>query len=240
HDAPLAAVGVYSMSNRVAGLLLVVVYAFGVVWTAPALRVAERSPERGGAFRDLGLAVAWPGLSLGAIALGAIAPEMVRVVGGSRYAGAAALVPLLGLGLVELGQIPLLQTQLLSRGRSAVVALIAAGAAIANVCLTVPLVARRGAEGAALATAGTFVLWVGLHLTVSVRLAPATSRTWRAAIAGGFGAACLVGEWWLERRGSPALLPRVGFVLGYLLLILVTRVARFGDVSLLMNHRPGP
>jgi O-antigen/teichoic acid export membrane protein len=148
-DVELTALGEYGIAYRVASLLGLVVTGFGVAWypylyRSPAPDIVPRASQ---ALGMLILALGWL-----AVAVTALAPEIIAVVAGPAYAGAReAVAPLAG-GMIALGTFVLLGAVVGSSGSTRRIA-IAAGIGMAiQIAGSVPLVSAFGLFGAAWAS----------------------------------------------------------------------------------------
>jgi O-antigen/teichoic acid export membrane protein len=132
-------------------------------------------------------------LALSAVAAGS-APLTLKYAFGSRYEGALLPFVILLAGFVVIGVNGILGTVLIASGRTWILGGQVGASLVVNLVLGVVLVARLGAEGAALATLATEVFALGFLLTAAKRVTPellrlkGISRQKRAPVRGGQGA----------------------------------------------------
>lgn len=143
------------------------------------------------------------GLEAAALILALFSPELVSLVGGVRYSGAARVLPILSGATALYGVYLVAQTGPMLEGRTWLVAMATVFGALGNVVFNYRLIPEYGASGAALATLGTnlfmaaSLFWTGrggfpvsaplilLVMAVPSAMGPVSTLTlfWRIAIA---------------------------------------------------------
>ncbi len=146
----LDAMGMYGIALRIASVLTLIVAGFALAWH-PFLYRSGATEVRDLAYQAaIRLSAALGAL---AIVLASLAPEVVTVVAGPRYAGAATVVPALALGATLFGMVTLSAAVLGVDFNTRVLAIASGvGAAIQVVCSAL-LIDRVGLVGAGTATA---------------------------------------------------------------------------------------
>lgn len=145
----LAALGEYGIAFRIASLLGLVVTGLGVAWypyihRSPPTEVGERAVRM--------FAVVIGALGGGAVAVTALAPEIIEVVAGAPYAGARLAVGALAAGMIAMGCFVLLAGVIGSTGSTARVAVAAVLGALSQGVVALLLVPGAGLAGAGIAS----------------------------------------------------------------------------------------
>ncbi|MGI8828259.1 MAG: lipopolysaccharide biosynthesis protein [Candidatus Limnocylindria bacterium] len=197
----LSALGEYGIASRIASVALLVATGFAVAWQpymfrSPAEEVRQRA---GSALPSVIL-----GLGLLAVGLTLLAPEIVMVVAGDAYAGAADVVAALSAGAVALGVFSLLAAVTAAEGRTRRVGL-AALAGVAVQFLSAPaLVAVMGLPGAGVASFGGYAVALAMlataHRELLRRGSPSIVGLVTGLVAAGLVAADLLQDWHLVLR----------------------------------------
>lgn len=195
------AMGEYGIAYRVASVLALAVGGFGVAWH-PYLYRSDAETVVPRAARMLTYAIL--GLGTLAVLLTLLAPEIVLLLGGAPYAGAAeAIGPLTG-GMVAFGAFVLVSAVVGASGSARAVGAAAVAGVAVQVVGAVVLVGRFGLVGAALASLAGYV--VGAVLLVAIRRRLLTGHTGlrslavMALVAGGLALAHAAVVWPLTPR----------------------------------------
>ncbi len=162
---PLSAVGVYSLGYRIGEVVTTAAEAFWTAWAPFAFRVAR---EEGGPRRLAEVGHAWAAVTmLMGLLLVLFSREAIWILTPPAYHGAAAIVPIVVLGLTFSAFYPVAEIPLLIAERTARIPAVNGSAAVLNLGLTLLLVPRLHMAGAAWATAIAYalqtagMLWVG-------------------------------------------------------------------------------
>lgn len=218
-DASLGTLGEYGIAYRIASTLALMVVGFGVAWhpylfRSPSALVLPRA-------RSV-LPALLAGLGAAAVTLSLLAPEVVGVVAGAEYAGAAEAVPFLTGGMVALGLFTLCGGVAGASGSTRSIAIVALSGMGIQAALAAPLVGVMGLMGGGLAglvgyvvAAAAMTLWVGL---------PARGRgALEVALVTALTTAGLVASHFL--MGSPIMLRLTVLVGAMGIAVLVVRIA---------------
>lgn len=171
----LAAVGLYSLSYKLAMLIsLMVAGPFSEIWLPKALEIERREGAAG-------VPILWSiilGFNLvlvtAALGIALFSSDLIRVATGDSFHAAAGPVPLLALAMVFFGYRSITQIGALIRERSDLVAKSSALAAAAIIGMNVLLIPRWGMMGAATATLLAFALEFAIMRAMSRRIYPLT------------------------------------------------------------------
>ena len=162
------AVGVYAIANRVTMPLALLSTAIGIAYLPFMFELARDSPDRERSVRRrMGPAVLVAGLTLSVILAG-FAPEIIRVLA-PAFRDAADSVGVLAIGLSLYSLTSVLVGTFLVLNRTALTAVFTVMSGIANVALCLVLIPPFGPLGAALATAGGYLLLAGLYVWFGIR-----------------------------------------------------------------------
>jgi len=211
-DTDLTALGEYGIAYRIASTLGLLVTGLGVAWYPYIYRSPPADVGRRAA-RMLGVVVG--ALGGAAVAVTALAPEIIEIVAGGPYAGARAAVGALAGGMIAMGAFVLVASVVGSTGSTVRVGLAAVVGGVAQGLTAVLLVPGSGLFGASLASLAGYALalvlagiWarrlltarevgamvatatvvgVGLAVTHSLLEAPLAVRIGLAVVAGGLG-----------------------------------------------------
>lgn len=182
-------VGLYSVSYRIAEMLLIVPNAIGFVHVGRAASDVDMQ------LQSSSIRLAWASASIVAgacVVVAAIASPAITLVFGHEYEGAVEPLLLLLPGIVALAAGGVLANDLAGRGRAGYNAWGSAAALVATVALDLWLVPDHGAVGAAIASSISYGISLAVAAFGFVRVTDAT----RAEMLGGW-------RWW---RGAE--LPR--------------------------------
>jgi O-antigen/teichoic acid export membrane protein len=185
HMVPAAQVGYYALANKVALLLLWIVYGFRAGWTAGIIELHSQDVEEARRRRAADLTKSIAGVTLGAAALGGVAAEAIRIGGGDAFAPAARVVPVVLVGLVVLTTTVVVQSAMLIHKRTSLMAKQSIVSAIINLALCLALIPPYGAMGAAIAGVAGFTYLSVATYVVAQRIDPvpyAVGRTLAAAL----------------------------------------------------------
>jgi O-antigen/teichoic acid export membrane protein len=208
-----AEVGIYSMAVRVASVIVFLMTAFQLAWPAFAYSIRDDDEaKRTYAFVLTYLLFVTCWLSL---ALGALAPWIVDVLGTPKFARAAEAVPLLAFATAAYSGYSVLAIGI-GRARQTQYNWIVAGiAAVVNVALNVVLIPPFGMMGAAVATLVAYLaLFVAMWLN-SRRVYPVAYQ-WRRVLTVAAAAAGLTALAWAVDAPLPV---AILLVLAYPLLL---------------------
>lgn len=151
--------GYYEWSSSACMALTPLTIGFGMAWHRRAFGAAG---EPGGLARLGRQALAFiVVLEAAALLLALSSRELVALVGGSGYAGAARVLPILAGSAALYGVFIVAQTGPLLSGRTWMVAMATVIGALGNIAFNYRLIPLYGASGAALATLGTNIFMAG-------------------------------------------------------------------------------
>lgn len=203
----LEEVGLYSVAASLISLATIAVTGLGQAWNPHAIYAYEDDPDAAGRLFARMFTYILAAFGLLAVGMTAFAPELIGIVAGSRFSGAAAAVAPLAVGMIAYAttQVTAGGISLMTRtGYLAVYSWMAAGI---NLALNLILIPPFGMVGAAWATAIAYLALTVAYLLTSLRLWP-FSYEWRRALVLVVltGAALLVSELFL-RPASAAGVP---------------------------------
>jgi O-antigen/teichoic acid export membrane protein len=217
--ATLHAVALYDVAYKIGMALTLVLAPFSMAWTTGLYDVArsERPHERfATVLKGLLAALCWAG-----VALGALAPEAVRVLGGGSYAGAVEIVPLVVTGFILSGAYTFLSMGPALKRSSKEVLVATASSLLASVALGLALVPRFGLVGAAAASLLSSIVLALVMYRGAQRCYPMT-YPWGALVRLGALYAAMAGA--ASALGEGPLYARVLLPLGFPVLLLGARV----------------
>jgi O-antigen/teichoic acid export membrane protein len=172
-----AAVGVYSVGYQLGYVVSLVVVSFNAAWSPYFYRLG--STTTGPAIHTEMTTLVFAGISVLAVGLSTLAPEIVAILTRPEYAEAADVLPVIAVASVAHGLYVMFVTVVFlakATGRLAVITFVAAGVNIAANVLLIPSVGVIGAAWATFASyvffaAATYVLARGLYpMRIDVRL----------------------------------------------------------------------
>ncbi len=168
--AAAAEVGHYGLAVSLVAPLGMVTAALGQAWIPRIVQLA--AADRGAAVAATSRAIAWAmvGLGVASMVLGALAPVVVRIVGGAEFAESAEALPLLALAAAFAGLAPFTGTGLTLAKRSSLVLVVTITAGLISLALLAVLVPPFGAVGAALSVAAALLVRVLLTLFFANRV----------------------------------------------------------------------
>jgi O-antigen/teichoic acid export membrane protein len=160
-------VGYYGFAVSLIAPFSVITMALGQAWIPRIAQLDAR--DRLAAARGASAAIAWATAGFGAAAMlvGALAPVIVRVLGGAAFTDSAQVMPLLALGAALTGVAVFARTGLTLTRRTTIIPVVTGIAALLDAALLLVLVPRVGLVGAAAASAAAYctlsllTLWAG-------------------------------------------------------------------------------
>ena len=171
--ASLDAVGLYSLSYKLAMLIPMFVSGpFNAIWIAKALEVDRREGPHAGPILIAILRYFNIVLVTVAFGIALFAEEALRIATGAAFHGAAGPVPVLAVAMVFFSYRSMSQIGSLIKERTRQIAATTALAAVVALALNFLLIPRWGAHGAALATAGSFIVEFFVMRSLSERVYP--------------------------------------------------------------------
>jgi O-antigen/teichoic acid export membrane protein len=169
-----AAAGIYSLANRVAMGVMLVIYAFEAAWWPYAFAKAREADHREVFARVLSAFSA--GMVVLALAIGLFAREILLILTTREFLSAYPYVGTLALALVVHGAYSIVGIGVQLAQRTQHMAWTSGVAAIVNVGLNLVLIPRVGILGAALATLAAYGLSTGLIYSLAQRAYPIPYR----------------------------------------------------------------
>jgi O-antigen/teichoic acid export membrane protein len=208
-----AEVGIYSMAVRVASVIVFLMTAFQLAWPAFAYSIRDDGEaKRTYAFVLTYLLFVTCWISL---ALGALAPWIVDVLGTPKFARAAEAVPLLAFATAAYSGYSVLAIGIGRARQTQFNWIVSGAAAVVNIVLNVILIPPYGMIGAAIATLVAYAaLFVGMWLN-SRRVYPVAYQ-WRRVLSIAAAGGGLTAIAWLLPESLPL---AIGLVLVYPLVL---------------------
>jgi O-antigen/teichoic acid export membrane protein len=208
-----AEVGIYSMAVRVASVIVFLMTAFQLAWPAFAYSIRDDGEaKRTYAFVLTYLLFVTCWISL---ALGALAPWIVDVLGTPKFARAAEAVPLLAFATAAYSGYSVLAIGIGRARQTQFNWIVSGAAAVVNIVLNVILIPPYGMIGAAIATLVAYAaLFVGMWLN-SRRVYPVAYQ-WRRVLSVAGAGGGLTAVAWLLPESLPL---AIGLVLVYPLVL---------------------
>lgn len=165
-------VGIYSVANRFASVVLFVSMAFGQAWSPIAIKIRAEHPH---SYRTLYvnilLALMWAMTLLGgSIAL--FAPEIVVWMMPAEYHGAGLVLAILTLGLILQSTMQVTAVGISIETKTYLFARLSWAATALNFLLNLVMIPTLGALGAAVATSLTYLFLTGAYLYFTQKLHP--------------------------------------------------------------------
>jgi O-antigen/teichoic acid export membrane protein len=195
----LAQVGLYSVAASVISIAMIAVTALGQGWNPHAIRAFEEDQQIAGRLFARMFTYILAAFGLLAIGMSAFAPELIGLVAGREFVGAAAAIAPLSVGMIAYATTQVTAGGITLAKRTGYLAVYAWLAAIINVALNFALIPRLGMVGAAWATSIAYVALTATYLVTSRRLWPFDYEARRAGIlvailAAGLFVASLLGD----------------------------------------------
>ena len=185
--AAQASIGVYSFGYQIGYVISIIVVSFNSAWSPYFFRVGEApyAPRLNQQITTLVIA----GLLTLAVGLSAMAPEVVNVMAGSRYAGAVDVIRVVAFASVLQGLYTMLVTVVFLSKRTGRLALLTFSSAALNVVLNLVLIPRIGIMGAAWSTLAAYAFFASATWWYARRMYPVRLD---AARLGGLGGLAMV------------------------------------------------
>ena len=177
----LEQVGLYSVAVSSVGVANIAIMALGQGWSPHAIHAYETDEAWARNLFGRMFTYILAGFGLLAVAMAVFADELIGLLAGSGFEGAADAIPPLALGMVAYASTHVTAGGISLAGRTAYLAVYSWAAAVVNVLLCVVLIPPFGMIGAAWATTAAYVaLTIGYGMT-SHRLW-AFGYDWRRAL----------------------------------------------------------
>jgi O-antigen/teichoic acid export membrane protein len=161
--ASLEAIGAYSLGYQIGYAVTILVVSFNAAWSPYFFRVGNL-PSGPAMYRSM-VTIVIAGLLAVAVAMAALAPEIIQIMATPRYAAAADVLPIIAFASVIQGLYTMLVSVVFLMKRTGRLAILTVLAAAANVGANVVLVPPLGIVGAAWATIiGYTLLAAGTYL----------------------------------------------------------------------------
>lgn len=178
----LQQVGLYSVAASLVNLTNIAVTALAQAWSPHAVHAYEA--DRGTAALLFGRMMTYilGAFGLLAVSISAFASTLVGFLAGPEFAGAAAAVPPLAIGMVAYASTQITAGGITLRGQTGYLALHSWLAALLNLALNLVLIPPLGMLGAAWTTAAAYVGLTLAYAATSHRLWP-VAYEWRRALA---------------------------------------------------------
>ena len=167
----LAEVGEYAVANRLAGIVIFLVTAFGTAFSPFIFQMYSEDPEAELKLRARVLNLLTLGLLAASVAIGLFARELIMIIAPAFHT-AYESVGLLALGATEYGLTTVVLFGISITRRTRWAAIYSVVAAVVNIALNVVLIPSTGQVGAAIATAVAFGLLAALYYRKSQELYP--------------------------------------------------------------------
>jgi O-antigen/teichoic acid export membrane protein len=168
----LREVGLYSVANSATTVLGLFIAAVGLGWVPHALRLYEEREDEAPAFYGRMLVYLIVGFGALAVVATAFAHELLSILAGHAYLGAARAVGPLALGLVAFATIQVTGSGMTLKKRTGYLAVITGCAALLNLALNLAFVPPYGMMASAWATFISFALMTAAYFLISQRLWP--------------------------------------------------------------------
>ncbi len=165
-------VGAYGLAAMLIGPFTVLTLSVGQAWIPRITAIHAVDPARARVIVSSAIEIALSSLGMAAILLGALAPWLIVLVGGSEYEDGAAALPFLALAAAFSGTVLFTATGLTLAKRTGVLSAATIAAALCNVGLLVILVPAWGVVGAALAVSAAYLILAILTLLAANAVAP--------------------------------------------------------------------
>ena len=167
----LETIGAYSVGYQLGSLVSMVSTSFNAAWTPYLYRVGD-GPRGPRIFRNV-LTLTGAGFAWLALALAALAPEIVAVIAADpRYAVAAQVMPIIAFGAACQAAYTMLVGIVFLRRQTKYLPAITVASAVANVGLNLLLIPLLGVIGAALTTLVAYLVFAALTYVFARRMYP--------------------------------------------------------------------
>ena len=168
----LEQVGLYSVAASAVSVANIAIVALGQAWSPHAIHLYEADPPSAGRMFARMFTFILAGFGLLAVGMTVFANELIGLLSGRGFEGAAAAVAPLSLGMIAYASTSVTAGGISLKGRTMYVAIHSWFAAILNVVLNVVLIPPFGMVGAAWATAAAYVALTAAYGITSHRLWP--------------------------------------------------------------------
>ena len=166
----LEQLGLYSVANSLVSLATIAIGAFGQAWTPHAIQLYEDARDVAAVIYGRVMTYLLAGFGLLAVGVSVFGPELLMLLTGSEYQGAASAIAPLAIAMVAMASTQITAGGITLAKRTHYLAVITWVAAVLNVVLNLMLDARFGMLGAAWATAAAYVSLTLMYLATSQRL----------------------------------------------------------------------
>ena len=166
----LEAIGAYSVGYQLGSLVSMVSTSFNAAWTPYLYRVGD-GPRGPRIFRSV-LTITAAGFAWLALALAALAPEIIAVIADPGYAVAAEVMPVIAFGAACQAAYTMLVGIVFLRRQTGYLPAITGASAVANIGLNVVLIPRLGVMGAAVTTLIAYLVFAALTYAFARRIYP--------------------------------------------------------------------
>lgn len=230
--------GLYTIAVGAVSVLALADAAFTQAWLPRALQAYDRDPVSASAFYARVLTYLIVVFGFAAVVLSAFAEELLGVLTGSEFHGAAVAI-----GPLSLAAVALASSQVLSMGvrisKRTMYSTLAAGlAALLNLGLNLVFVPEHGMIAAAWSTAVAYVVLAAAQYVVSQRLVRIDFELRRALAAAGVTLALVLAVRLVEdRSGLTELALKLGLCLIYVPVLVAVRVVGRKEFDSLRNLR---
>jgi O-antigen/teichoic acid export membrane protein len=165
-------VGLYSVANSATTVLALFAGAVGLGWAPHALRLYEERRDEAPAFYGRMLTYIVVGFGVLAVLVTTFAHELLSILAGHAYLGAARAVGPLALGFVAFATIQVTASGMTLMKKTGYLAIVAWGAAVLNLALNIAFVPAYGMLASAWATFASFAFLTIGYFVISQRLWP--------------------------------------------------------------------
>lgn len=178
----LQQVGLYSVAASLVGLTSIAISALGQAWSPHAVRVYEEEPDYAPKLFGRMMTYVLAGFGFLCVGITVFAPELLAVLTGAAFSGAAVAVGPLAIGMVAYASTQITAGGISLRMRTKYLAIHSWLAALLNVGLNLVLIPRFGMLGAAWASMIAYTFLTLAYLVTSQRLWAVTYETRRSLI----------------------------------------------------------
>ena len=168
--ASLEELGLYAVGATIVSVLLLVFQALGQAWTPHAVRLYETDPAGAALLYSRFLTYILGIFGLLAVALTALAPELIQLLASSRYLGATTVIGPLAIGAVAYASTQVTVSGISLLKRTHYLAIYAGMAAVLNVVLNLIFIPIWGMLAAAWTTCVCYVFLTLAYALTSQRL----------------------------------------------------------------------
>jgi O-antigen/teichoic acid export membrane protein len=229
----VSAVGVYALGYKIGLVLSLVVNAFLISWQPLVYKVGQ---EEGASvvFSRILTYFLFVGLTI-VVAISSFSHEIVALISGPEYAGAAAFIWLILLSYLLQGVYYIFSTGIMVGDRMHWFSVIVVIGAVVNLLLNFLLIPRLGMQGAAWSTVISFLALSGMMFVVSQRHLHVKYETWRITQLLLVEGAVLLFNTIVVKHGSAS---RIGLkLLALLILPLLLGLVKFFTAEELLRAR---